>query len=81
MHLYDWLEATRPNKPGYSEFQKQGMRDLRTSVFAKARTSFGTLTVQKSRDLVGEGLIRRMAEATKDLPADYKITLKAHGLK
>lgn len=81
MHIYDWLEATRPNKAGYKEKDKQEMRDLRKEVFRKAATSFGTLTVQKSRNELGEGLIRRMVAATESLPQKYRVTLKAHGLE
>lgn len=66
MKVRDWLEATS-TRHGLKLSPKEKAARLaeRERVLAKAGTSIVTLRICKCKDRIGDGLLYRMAEATK----------------
>lgn len=65
--LSEWLDATSPHSAKTAK-QREEFKAERKRVLEKAGTTIGTLRVARSRGSVGFGMLRRLAEATKDEP-------------
>ena len=68
MKVFDWLEATTPNKKGITRNDRTRLAALRLRVFTAAKTNAQTLAGAKTRGAIGRGLIERLALATKNEP-------------
>lgn len=73
--VYDWLELTRPNKPGCTLAQKADLRALRDKVFSDSGAHPRSLVVAKSRLRIGEALYTAIYNATQELEPKYRINV------
>lgn len=75
INVFDWLELTRPNKPGLTDAKKKELREMRERVFGHAQTSRNSLVVVKSRGNIGRVLYEKMLNATAYLDEEFRITV------
>lgn len=66
MNVFEWLEATTPNDPRITGAERRRRRELRKRVLQHAKTTINTLRVAKCRGAIGQELIDRLIDATKN---------------
>lgn len=66
MKLFEWLAATRNNQALHSHATRKFLGDYRASVIAKVGTTNNYLKQCKYRGAIGEEMVKRFEEATKN---------------
>ena len=65
MKLSEWLDATNPKK-AVTPADREARIAERKRVLDKAGTTINTLTVARCRGRIGDALLYRLAESTKE---------------
>lgn len=65
MKVFDWLEATNPNRKGNNQKERMRLGALRNRVFKAAKTNSAVLAGAKTRGAIGRDLTMRMSLATQ----------------
>ena len=81
LNVFDWMDKVRANKAGLSFSEKAALKSMRIRVLKRARTTWNTLTIAKSRQAIGEDLYNAVYDATQAESEGYRVTVAHKDLK
>ena len=75
INVFDWMDLTRPNQPGFTKEDKERYKAMREKVFKEAGVNVQSIVVAKSRLSIGEKLYTAVEKATQQLEPQFRINV------